>query len=334
MMQYRRLGRSNLKASVIGFGAWGIGGVTPGASSYGPTEDKTSLHALEVALEQGINFFDTSNAYGEGHSETLLGRAFKSKRHQAIIATKAGLMAYGSPLDFSPQAIRKSLEGSLKRLQSDYVDLLQLHNPATDFLKKDHTILPLVEQLKKEGKIRAFGLSLRTPLDGKIAIERMKPDTLQVNFNLLDQRAQDCQLLDLAVEEQTSIIARTPLCFGFLGGALNEESVFDSSDHRSRWPKSQIKAWAEGALEMKSCMDEKKQTAFQFALRYCISFPAIATTIPGMLTPKEVFENSHANTLGPLKSKALQCVRDVYKKREEHLAESGKKNEQDPGKID
>src|ERR1041384_5899737 len=127
-MRSRALGRA-LTVSEIGFGAWGIGGATPGATSYGATDDRVSLRAIEKALDLGITFFDTSNVYGYGHSEELLGQVLAGRRAQAVIATKAGLVRYGDPVDLSPDAIRTSLEQSLCRLRTDRVDLLLLHNP-------------------------------------------------------------------------------------------------------------------------------------------------------------------------------------------------------------
>ena len=128
-MRYRPLGKTGLQVSEIGFGAWGIGGRTVEQTSYGDTDDRTSLAALDRALERGITFFDTSAAYGNGHSEELIGRAVRGKRSRAVITTKAGYEAWDQPPDFSPSAIVASTERSLARLGTDYLDLLQLHNP-------------------------------------------------------------------------------------------------------------------------------------------------------------------------------------------------------------
>src|SRR5215203_5260822 len=126
-MKYRALGRTGLTVSEIGFGAWGIGGRTVGQTSYGDTDDATSLAALGRALDRGITFFDTSSAYGNGHSEALIGRAFASSRQRVVIATKAGYEAWDRPPDFSAAAIVASAESSLARLRTDYIDLFQLH---------------------------------------------------------------------------------------------------------------------------------------------------------------------------------------------------------------
>ena len=215
-MKYRRLGKTDLLVSEIGFGAWGIGGTAAGATSYGPTNDVVSRKALDCAFEEGINFFDTSNVYGDGHSEALIGQAFKKKRSQVLIATKVGLVKYGQATNFSIKNLSSSFEASLKRLQTDYVDILQLHNPSLDSIEPIHKIHAWIDQLKNQGKVRAFGVSVRSPADGLWVIDKLKVQSLQVNFNLLDHRVIDSGLIKNSEENQVSLIARTPLCFGFL----------------------------------------------------------------------------------------------------------------------
>src|SRR5471030_320998 len=134
-MKYRALGRTGLTVSEIGFGAWGIGGRTVAHTSYGDTDDATSLSALARALDCGITFIDTSSAYGNGHSEELIGQAFEGRRDRVVIGTKAGYDAWDRPPDFTAAAILKSAEGSLSRLRTDYIDLFQLHNAPRDVLE-------------------------------------------------------------------------------------------------------------------------------------------------------------------------------------------------------
>ena len=328
MIHVRKLGRSGLSVSEIGFGAWGIGGSTPGATSYGRTEDRMSLRAIDEALAQGINFFDTSNVYGFGHSEELLWQALQNRRDRAVVATKAGLVRYGEPLDFSPAEIRRSLEGSLRRLKFDHVDVLQLHTPPVERMSAGADLRELAAQLKKDGLIRAFGISVRAPADGFCALEQLAPDVIQTNFNLLDQRAIDCGLLDAAAAAGCAVIARTPLCFGFLGGSVDENTNFPEDDHRSRWPREQIAWWVRGAKAMLK-LAEPGQSAGQFALRFCLSFPAVTSVIPGILTAQEAVENAAASTLGPLPPATFEAVRRVYAGLGEPLAKPA-----DPGKMD
>lgn len=310
-MQYRELGRTGIQVSTIGFGAWGIGGLSTGSTSYGDTDDAVSIRALEAALELGINFVDTANVYGDGHSETVIGQAFKGKRDKVVISTKAGLAAFGQPGDYSVPALETSLKESLKRMQTDYVDLFYIYTPPPGLVKEPGEILDWLLKMRQEGTIRAFGVSARSPDDGKEAILSMNPDAIQVNLNLLDQRLIDCGLDELAVSKGVSLIARTPLSFGFLSGAINADTVFDERDHRSCWPRSQVAHWAAGAEAMLTCRDEE-MTPVDFALRYCISHDAVTCAIPGIINPEEATMNAAVSDAGALSPSALACIRKVY----------------------
>jgi len=312
-MRYRPLGKTGLTVSEIGFGAWGIGGPSPGATSYGPTDDAVSLSTLERAFERGITLYDTSNAYGNGHSEALIGQAFKQRRTQVVIATKAGFPRFDQDQDFSPGQLRASLEGSLRRLQTDYVDLFQLHSPPIALLRDDPAIIATLRSLVKEGKARAFGLSVRAPEDGLVAIRELGFPVIQANLNLLDQRAVDNGLLALAHETGIALIARTPLCFGMLSGRVPVDSNFDPQDHRSRWPRAQIERWLDGSQRFVAAIAEGDGvTPAQVALRYCLSYPAVAAAIPGMMRPQEVDENAAASALGPLAPPAIAEIGRIY----------------------
>ena len=312
-MRYRTLGATGLTVSEIGFGAWGIGGPSPGATSYGPTDDAVSLRTLDRAFDKGVTFYDTSNAYGNGHSEALLGQAFKPRRDKVVLATKAGFPRFDQAQDFSPDALRASLEGSLRRLQTDHVDLFQLHSPAIELLRDNPAVLDTMRALVAEGKARAYGLSVRAPDDGLVAIRELKIPVVQVNLNLLDQRAVLNGLLDLAQETGTALIARTPLSFGMLTGRVDTNQTFDPQDHRSRWSRDQIGRWIDGSRRFVAAVAAAAQaTAPQIALRYCLSHPAVAATIPGMMRPEEVDENAGASDLGPLGADALAEIARIY----------------------
>ncbi|MBF0561641.1 MAG: aldo/keto reductase [Alphaproteobacteria bacterium] len=300
-MQYRTLGRSGLTVSEIGFGAWGIGGVTSGATSYGAQDDAVSLAALDQAIVEGLTFFDTANVYGDGNSEVLIGKAIAGQRDKVVIATKAGFTTYDQAPNYSPDWIRHSLEGSLTRLGTSYVDLLQLHIPPLDLLRQDGSILDTLRGLVSEGQIRTFGLSVKGVDEGIAAITEFAVPVLQVNLNMLDIRAVTSSLFALAADRGTGIIARTPLCFGFLTGTLTADSEFPADDHRSTWPRVQIRAWADGAAAALALVEARPgQTAVNKALRYCLSYPEVSTVIPGLLTPEQVDEAAATSRLGPL----------------------------------
>ena len=299
---------------MIGFGAWGIGGLTAGATSYGKTDDAVSRRALRAAFENGINFFDTAPAYGTGHSETLIGETFADKRELVVIATKGGMRRFDEPADYAPDALHESLEASLQRLKTDYVDLYQLHSPPEEVLNAPGALNDLIDRLRQEGVIRAFGVSVARPEDGILAMDRFDIDAIQANFSLVDQRALDCGLLPEAEAQNVAIIARTPLCFGLLSGNYDRKTRFDPADHRSRWSPEQIERWVDAADRFAmSSNSPQPQSKAQIALRYCLSFSAVCTTIPGMMTDSEVRENTAAGSLGPLSPAELDAARDIYR---------------------
>ena len=316
-MNYRQLGTTNLKVSEIGFGAWGIGGATPGPTSYGKTDDITSLAALESALKAGINFFDTSNVYGYGHSERLIGQAFAHRRKEIIIATKAGFVDYESRPDFSANAILKSVDSSLARLNTDYIDLLQLHNPSADWLKEHPSTLLALSRLQEEGKVRSLGISIKQPADAFALLELFPFQVVQANFNMLDIRVVESGLLQKLNDSGAGLIGRTPLAFGFLAGALTGEETFAPQDHRSRWSREQIRLWAMGARDLLACCEESFESpAYQVALRFCLSYPQVSTTIAGMLTPAQVASNVLASEAGPLSLESCASIEALHKIRQ------------------
>ncbi|HLI20072.1 MAG TPA: aldo/keto reductase [Stellaceae bacterium] len=308
-MRRRALGRSGITISEIGFGAWGIGGRTAGETSYGDTDDNRSRAALDRALDLGITFYDTAPAYGDGHSEALIGAAFASRRDRVVIATKAGLPRFGDPADFSPAALRQSLDGSLKRLKSDYVDLFQLHNPPPDLFRAAPESYAALEALRCDGKIRAFGVSVKTPAEAVSILSSHDVAAVQVNLNMLDVRALESGLLDLAAAKGVAIIARTPLCFGFLAGGVTADTKFPPGDHRRSWPRAQIERWVRGAAAMQAAAQTPAgQSPGQAALRFCLSFPGVATVIPGILSPEEAEQNAAASAFGPLADSARDRI--------------------------
>jgi aryl-alcohol dehydrogenase-like predicted oxidoreductase len=312
-MKYRLLGATGLRVSEIGFGGWGIGGSGNGALAYGPTEDSESKLALRRAFELGVNFYDTSDFYGFGHSEELIGEALKEVRSQVIIATKVGLVDPIGAQDFSPHHIRQSAEGSLRRLQTDYIDLYQLHSPSMDVLGQDDQILAVLHSLQTEGKIRTLGISVRSPDDGLVAVTRFGFQAIQVNFNLVDQRAAVNGLLTLCEKQDVGVIVRTPLCFGFLTGQYSAADPFDPFDHRSRWSPEQVQRWAEAYPLFSSVLIKREmQTQAQFALRFCLSYQSVSTAIPGMLTREHVEENVLASNLGGLSQNELLPIMKIY----------------------
>lgn len=311
-MRYRVLGKTGLQVSEIGFGAWGIGGSKEGYGSYGVTDDQESQRTLQASFDAGVTFYDTSDLYGHGHSERLIGMTLNHVRSRMVIASKAGFVGDRGDQDFSPSHIRTSLGESLKRLRTDYLDLYYLHSPPGDLLDVHPEVLATLQDLKKAGAIRAFGISVRSPEDGLHFVRKWDIPVLQVNLSVIDQRARENGLLDLCETSGVGFIGRTPLCYGFLTGKYSEGSVFDPRDHRSRRPLEQIALWAKAVQLFDSVVRNERQTPAQIALRFCLSCKGVSAVIPGMLTRAHVEENVPASDFGPLSQEALVEMEKIY----------------------
>lgn len=311
-MNYRRLGRTPLTLSEIGFGAWGIGGAVEGSASYGHTSDQESMRAIERSLDLGVNFFDTAPAYGNGKSESLLGSTLASRRENVVIATKVGVNKFGDPVDFSDRGIQSSVEGSLDRLRTDYIDLIQIHSP--DMKAVDiSSALNKLHRLKEQGTVRAIGVSVKSPADMEALIGSSLIDSFQVNFNILDQRILESTLISRAAEAGKGIIARTPLCFGFLTDEMTSETIFPVEDHRSAWSGAQRSLWLEGRDITKAEVSEAEQESVEMtSLRFCLSFEEVVSVIPGILTEAHASRNLAASDKGPLSQQQIAFLRNLY----------------------
>lgn len=312
-MKRRRLGNTDIEVSELAFGAWGIGGRTAGPTSYGDTDDKVSLRALRHAVASGITFFDTSNVYGAGHSETLLGQAFRADRASVVIATKVGWPSYTGPSDFSPVGIRESLDGSLQRLQTDYVDLAQLHNPPQNWRETHPHILDALEGLISAGKVRAIGVSVRSPEEAAAFAAEPAVVAVQANFNMMDTRVATSGLLHGLDERKQSLVARTPLCFGFLAGQIDHATVFAAGDHRAAWSIDQRTRWIAGSGLFKEAVERHAAgPLYEAALRFCLSFTGVATVLSGMLSEAEVTQNAAAINKGVLPETLIQEILELH----------------------
>ena len=310
-MKRRPFGSLPFETSVIGFGTWGLAG-----DAYGPTHDEESVKALQTAFTKGINFFDTADLYGNGHSEQLLRKALGSVREEIIIATKGGTLPHSGfymPQDFSKEYLERALHLSLRRLGTETIDVYQLHSPPLEDLDPE-VIAEFAEQSIKAGKIRAFGISFRTPPDALNFLDLFLPDAIQVNFNLIDQRAVQTGLFDLCLEKGIAVIVRTPLCFGFLTGKYKGEEKFEAPDHRANWPQDQIRRWARAPKLFASLNKNTTRSIPQLALQYCYFHRAVSTVIPGMMTRKEVLENVRTVELPGLTLEEVEQIESIYQK--------------------
>ncbi len=312
MIKTRTLGRTGLRVSEIGFGGWAIGG-----SGYGPTNDDESLDALAAAWEKGINFYDTADTYGHGHSEMLLARFIKGKpREKIIIASKAGWDFYhgASKKNFDPDYIRFACGESLKRLECGVIDVYQLHNPKVDLIKEG-AMTEALEALKKAGKIRFLGISVHTEEEALAAIHDGRFDTIQLAFNMLDQRMA-AKIFDLAFEKKTGIIAREPLACGLLSGKYKPGHQFHREDHRRRWLNEKLEHDLKKVEKLKSVLSTQRLSLARAALEYVLDFDAVSTVIPGAKTRTQVLENIQASANRMLRIEESHHLRDLYTREE------------------
>lgn len=290
--QLRRLGRTELLVNCIGFGCCAIGGSKGGTLGYGATDDTTSLLALESALECGCNFFDTANVYGLGHSETLLGYFLLGRRKDLIISTKIGyrLDSTDNEQDFSPTHLRSSTFACLRRLQTDYIDILQLHNPKPTSVF-DPEVISTLEKLRDDGWVRFLGVSAETTSDAEGLAEATWIDTLQIRFNLLDNSAKN-RVFPVAKLNDLGIIAREPLANGFLSGKFSSNSSFPANDFRSLYDRQGITEIVNVAISsLRHNHNSPNLSPAQFAIRSVVRSPIVSVTIPGAKTPGQVLEN-------------------------------------------
>jgi aryl-alcohol dehydrogenase-like predicted oxidoreductase len=299
-MQYRVLGRTGLTVSEVGFGAWAIGGPARLGETeigWGEVDDAVSLRAIEAAYDAGVTFFDTADVYGGGRSEILIGQALKSKRDRVVIATKVGNRTTPDGKwvkDFSRGWILESIEGSLRRLGLDSVDLYQLHSAVDTAEYRDETFEAL-ESLKAQGKIRFYGISVGPAAHGPWVIRHTPADTIQVVYNMLERESEQ-ELLPLAQERGIGIIARVPMASGFLSGKFTAETRFPANDHRSRtYPPEKIRETVARIARLGFLTDGTQKTLAQAALQYCLSHPAVSAVIPGAKTPDQARANAAAS---------------------------------------
>lgn len=307
-MRKRRLGKTGLQVSEIGFGGWAIGG-----NGYGPVRDEDSLAALEAAWESGINFYDTADSYGNGHSETLIGSFLKGKpRGEIVIATKGGHNFYQGAVkkDFTPEHLQKACEESLKRLGTDHIDLYQLHTPSLDILRRGEAVEALVK-LQNEGKLRFIGVSVHAENEAMAALQNPAIAALQVVFNLLDQRMGRVVFPD-ARRSDVGIIVREPLACGLLTGKYNVRSTFDKTDHRAGWPREKLELDLKKIDMLHRVLATRRISMARSSLEYVLEHDTIATAIPGMKTADQVEENIQASLDPRLRSQESSQLRDMY----------------------
>lgn len=315
-MRYRTLGKTGLKVSEIGFGAWAIGGTSEAAGvqwGWGETPESEAVAALHRAKELGVNFFDTADVYGNGRSEEVLGRAFGGNWHGLLVASKCGnVVRNGIGMkDWSRQHITWSCEQSLRRLKKDVIDLYQLHNPVEGDIRNGDWPETLAE-LQKQGKVRWFGVSVFLPEEAMAVLERGTGHSIQLAFNALRQEMLP-QVLPLAQKRHFGIIARVPLYYGMLTGKFNAETRFAGNDHRSHTlPPETMRELAPRAEKLKQIASDGGEQFGRWALRFILSHAAISTVIPGARNPEQAERNCEASDAGSLPPQQIIAAHQVW----------------------
>lgn len=316
-MFYRMLGSTGMRVSVIGFGAWAIGG------SWGNVNDQDSYAALNRAVDLGINFFDTADVYGNGHSETLLGRLRRERASENIyIATKIGRRLDSHVAEgYTPENLIAFVDQSLKNLGMEQLDLVQLHCPP-GAVYEDARVFDTLDSLKREGKIRSFGVSVERISEALKAIEYPGVQTVQIIFNIFRQRP-ITDFFPLAKERNIGVIARVPLASGLLTGKMSPETHFAENDHRNfnrngeAFDKGETFSGVDFKTGLKAADELKmikpvEMTMAQFALRWILMFDAVSCTIPGAKNPRQVEENAAAADFPEIDSETMREIEDVY----------------------
>lgn len=309
-MKYNRYIKDATPVSEIGLGAWQLGN----NSGWQSMSEKEALELVEKSLEYGINFFDTAPNYGRGSSEERLGKALKGvDRNKIVINTKFGHSDSGIT-NYNSNYIRESLEGSLKRLQVDYVDSLIIHSPPVEYLdgtKNDH--YEILERLIEEGKIKAYGASLDTYESMQLLMNTTNAGVIEAFFNILHQDA--ARAFELAQEKGVGIIAKIPLDSGWLSGKYNAESTFN--DVRKRWSKQDIQTRALLVDSVKKIVDAKDNLA-QKAISFCLGYEAVSTVIPGNINIAQLTNNVESIN-NPISRKIIKKLEEFYSNEVEPL---------------
>ncbi|MFN8413650.1 MAG: aldo/keto reductase [Anaerolineales bacterium] len=315
-MQYRELGRTGWKVSSISFGAWAIGG------TWGTVDDTDSIAALHTALDNGVNFFDTADVYGDGHSEKLLAKLRKERKEKFYIATKAGRRSNphiaGS---YNRENLTSYVERSLKNLETDSLDLLQLHCPPTEVYYMPE-VFGILDDLTQAGKIQHYGVSVEKVEEALKAIEYPNVKTVQIIFNIFRQRPNDLFFKE-ALRRKIGILARLPLSSGMLSGKLTSTTRFDSDDHRAfnRNGESFDRGETFSGLDYETGLKAVESlrgiipngmTMAEFALRWILMFPAVTCAIPGAKRPSQVIENVKAADLPEISESVMAKVEALY----------------------
>lgn len=317
-MNYRELGRTGWKVSTISFGAWAIGG------TWGQVNDDESMAALHRALDLGVNFFDTADVYGDGHSERLIARLRKERSEPFYVATKAGRRLSPHVAEgYNRENLTAFVERSLRNLDTEALDLLQLHCPPTPVYYLPE-VFGVLDDLVRAGKLRHYGVSVEKVEEALKAIDFPGVQSVQVIYNIFRQRPAEL-LFRETLARRVGILARLPLSSGLLSGGLTRQTQFAADDHRSfnregaAFDKGETFSGLDyesglAAVEALRPLVPAGQSLAQFALRWILMQEAVTCAIPGGRRPKQIEENMRAADLPALSAETMKAVDSIYEK--------------------
>lgn len=315
-MEYRTLGRTGWNISAISFGTWAIG------SAWGTVNDKDSLSALHRALDLGVNFFDTADVYGDGRSERLLAQLRQERKEKFIIATKAGRRLNPHTTGgYNKKNLTAFIERSLRNLNTDTIDLVQLHCPPTEVYYMPE-VFGILDDLVQIGKLRFYGVSVEKVEEALKAIEYPNVQAVQIIYNIFRQRPADLFFIE-ARKRNVGILARVPLSSGMLTGKMTRQSTFEKDDHRlfNRRGEAFDRGETFSGVDYDFALEVVEQlrplvpdgmTMTQFALKWILMNPAVTCAIPGAKNSKQAEENSKSVDMHPLPNSVMKKIKEIY----------------------
>ena len=316
-MHTRTFGRTGWQVSEIGFGAWGIGG-----GQWGGADEQESMAALHAALDNGITFFDTADVYGDGLSERLVARLRRERSEPFYVATKAGRrLSPHVASGYTAANLAAFVDRSLKNLEVERLDLVQLHCPPTEVYYRPEVFAAL-DDLVRAGKIRFYGVSVERVEEALKAIEYPHVQSVQIIFNAFRLRPAEL-FFEAARKRQVAVIARVPLASGMLSGRFTRTTEFPADDHRAfnregaMFDRGETFSGVDyevglAAVERLRPLVPPGATLAQFALRWILSFDAVTCVIPGARQPAQVADNARAAALEPLGATTMATVQEIY----------------------
>jgi aryl-alcohol dehydrogenase-like predicted oxidoreductase len=315
-MNYRQLGRTDMRVSEVSFGAWAIGG------SWGPVKDEESYAALNRAVDLGVNFIDTADVYGDGRSEQLIGRLLNERKEEIFVATKAGRrLSPHTAAGYNRTNLEAFVDRSLRNLGVDCIDLLQLHCPPTEVYDRPEVFRAL-DELKRKGKIRYYGISVEKVAEALKATEYADLQSVQIIFNMFRLKPAT-DFFPTAKERKVGVIVRVPLASGLLAGKITAQTKFPEDDHRNFNRQGQafdvgetfsgvnLETGLKAVEELKTIVPQGATLA-QIALRWILMFDSVTCTIPGAKRTGQVDENVKAAVLPPLSVADMSKVQAIY----------------------